>query len=348
MPDLPDGGTHEMQGSGAKPYVIKNTGGAYSCTCPAWRNQSLPPNARTCKHIRKLRGDAAEETRLKTVELKPLKPEGAEEVEELPVLRAHVWDEAQDLSGWWMSEKLDGVRAYWDGKQFLSRKSNIFYAPSWFTAGLPGHALDGELWIGRKEFDRTSGIVRAQGAPDRWKDVRYLIFDAPDRGGPFEERMAFLASAVPAWKLEFVAFHEHAKCKDNAHVVAERDRVIALGGEGLMMRKPGSLYERAQSSTLLKVKKFLDAEAIVLGHEPGKGKHEGRCGALRVRFGNGIEFEVGTGLTDRDRENPPAVGSIVTVRYQELTKDGKPRFPVYAGTRPDGFPGAAPPARKKK
>ncbi len=108
-----------------------------------------------------------------------------------------------------MSEKLDGVRAYWDGKQFLSRRNNIFYAPDWFTDGLPNHPLDGELWIGRKQFHRTSGIVRRQDKPEIWKEITYLVFDAPDAKGPFEDRMKFLTDGARAWKAKYAALHEH-------------------------------------------------------------------------------------------------------------------------------------------
>ncbi len=347
MPDLADGETTEMQGSGKNPYQLKNVGGVYSCNCPAWRNQSVPIEKRTCKHLRKLRGDAAEEARIETaLPAKPAKPEGAAEVEELPILLAHVWSDEHDPTNWWMSEKLDGVRAYWDGKQFLSRKNNIFYAPEWFTAGLPAHPLDGELWLARKQFDRTSGIVRRQDKPEIWKELKYLVFDAPEARGPFEDRMKFLADGVASWKTKFVALHEHEICTGFDHLLTELDRVTDLGGEGLMLRRPGSQYERTRSTTLLKVKKFLDTEAVVLGYEAGLGRHKGRVGALMARLGNGKEFKVGTGLKDKERENPPAVGSIINVKYQELTKDGIPRFPVYVGLRPDGNPKQAPPTRK--
>jgi len=349
MPDLADGETTEMKGSGKNPYQLKNVGGVYSCNCPAWRNQSVPIEKRTCKHLRKLRGDAAEEARIETaLPAKPAKPEGAAEVEDLPVLLAHVWTDEYDPTNWWMSEKLDGVRAYWDGKQFLSRRNNIFYAPEWFTEGMPAHPLDGELWLARKQFDRTSGIVRRQDKPEIWKELKYLVFDAPDARGPFEDRMKFLADGVASWKTKFIAIHEHGVCTGFDHLLTELDRVTELGGEGLMLRKPGSHYERTRSTTLLKVKKFLDAEAVVLGYEAGLGRHKGRVGALTARLGNGKEFKVGTGLKDKERENPPAVGSIINVKYQELTKDGIPRFPVYVGLRPDGNPNAAPPTRKKE
>src|SRR5678810_639066 len=147
MPDLQDGEMTEMQGSGAKPYVLKNSGGVYSCSCPAWRNQSIAIEKRTCKHLRKLRGDAAEEARTGgTLPQRPVKAKAggdgeSEEDSGPPLLLAESWDNAADLADWWMSEKLDGVRAYWDGKQFLSRQGNIYYAPDWFIEGLPACLL---------------------------------------------------------------------------------------------------------------------------------------------------------------------------------------------------------------
>src|SRR5262245_59582584 len=347
--DLENGQTYEMKGSARTPYIIKNVGGVYSCSCPAWRNQSLPPNARTCKHIRKLRGDAAEELRLQCAgELKPLKPEGQEDVKELPILLANIWTDDDDPTGWWMSEKLDGVRAYWDGKQFLSRRNNIYFAPDWFSAGLPNHPLDGELWFGRKEFDRASEIARTQGTPERWKDLKYLVFDAPDAKGSFEDRMKFLQDNFGGWKNSFTTIHPQVTCNGMEHLFEELDRVVTLGGERLMLRKPGSNYERTRSSTLLKVKKFLDMEVTVTDYEAGKGRHKGRVGALWVRLSNGKECKVGTGLKDKDRDNPPAKGSIITVKYQETTVDGLLRFPVYVGPRPDGNPNASIPTRKKQ
>ena len=349
MPDLENGQVFEMQGSGKNPYKIKNIGGVYSCSCPAWLNQNLPSNARTCKHIRKLRGDEAEELRLATAgTLLPPKPKGAEDKKELPLLKGEPWNWEQDLTNWWISEKLDGVRAYWDGKQFLSRGYNIYYAPDWFTAGLPNHPLDGELWIARKQFQEASDIARSQGQPERWTPMQYLVFDAPDAPGPFEERMKFLADALPTWNSPVATLVEHAVCKSNSHLEEELERIIALGGEGLMVRKPGSQYERTRSSTILKVKKFLDMEVIVTDYEPGEGRHKGRVGALWVRLSSGVECKVGTGLKDKDRDNPPAKGSIITVKYQELTPDGALRFPVYAGLRPDGDSTQTPPTRAKK
>jgi DNA ligase 1 len=341
MPDLQDGESTEMQGSGAKPYILKNTGGVYSCSCPAWRNQSIAIETRTCKHLRKLRGDAAEEARVGgALPQRPVRKSQSADGEGgpdagPPLLLAESWDNAADLSGWWMSEKLDGVRAYWDGKQFLSRQGNIYYAPDWFIEGLPSVPLDGELWIDRKKFQRTVSIVRRQDKNDLWKEVRFLIFDAPSANGGFEERLAFLKNALAGAASKFAREHVHERCKSLDALRAELKRIEALGGEGLMLRQPGSKYVAGRSSTLLKVKTFQDAEAIVVGHQAGAGRHKGRMGALLVRLPDGADFAIGTGFSDKERENPPAIGATVTFRYQELSDGGVPRFPSWVGVRHD-------------
>ena len=347
MPDLRDGESTEMQGSGSKPYVLKNTGGVYSCSCPAWRNQSLAIDKRTCKHLLKLRGAAAEEARVggaAPVRSRPATDTGEEKAPS--VLLAERWDGVTDLSGWWLSEKLDGVRAYWDGERFLSRNGNVYHAPEWFTAGLPNAPLDGELWLGRKQFQRAVSIARRQDKSDHWRELRYLVFDAPLQHGGFEERIQFLKDLFARKKLDFASPHAHELCRSLDHLRAELAHIEALGGEGLMLREPGSSYVAGRSTTLLKVKSFQDAEATVIGHQAGAGRHKGRLGALLVVLPNGTRFSVGTGFSDAQREKPPPVGSTITFRFQELTDGGVPRFPSYIGTRVDVPAAASPPSPK--
>jgi DNA ligase-1 len=332
MPDLKDGESHEMQGSGSRPYVLKNTGGLYSCSCPAWRNQSIGIERRTCKHLRKLRGDAAEEARIgSALPAKPVAKEG--EVQSPELLLAESWDLAADPTGWWLSEKLDGVRAYWDGTQFLSRQGNLFHAPDWFIAGLPGEPLDGELWLGRKKFQRTVSIVRRQDKSKLWEELTYVVFDAPRLEKPFEARLAFVDEFMKTHQPRHAKMHTHLVCEGVDHLRAELTRLEALGGEGLMLRQPGSRYENGRSTTLQKLKSFHDAEARVLAHQEGAGRHKGRLGALFVELEDGTKFAVGTGFSDAERENPPPVGSLITFRYQELSDGGVPRFPAYVGVR---------------
>jgi DNA ligase-1 len=343
MPDLADGETTEIQGSGAQPYVLRNTGGVYSCTCPAWRNQSIAIEKRTCKHLKKLRGDTTEAARVGGP-VSPSKPanmgarQGTQKPQAKvgpPLLLAHSWEHEVDLTGWWMSEKLDGVRAYWDGQRFLSRLGNPYHAPDWFLEGLPATPLDGELWGGRKAFQRTVSIARRQDRSREWKGLAFVVFDAPAMDAPFEERLAFARSHLEAKKPPYARPHEHVRCEGLEHLRSELARVEALGGEGLMLRKPASRYEVGRSSTLLKVKSFRDDEARIVEHLPGEGRHKGRLGALLLELRDGTRFSVGTGFSDAERRSPPAVGSVVTFRYQELSDTGVPRFPSYVGVRDD-------------
>ena len=330
MTDLADGESTEMKGSAAKPYVLNNTGGVYSCSCPAWRNQSLPIEKRTCKHLRKFRGDAAEKERTGGA-LPTRAKKSKSDVQGPPILLAQKWDNALDLTDWWISEKLDGVRAYWDGKQFLSRQGNVYHAPDWFVENLPDCPLDGELWLDRSAFQRTISIVRRQDKSDHWRDVKFVIFDAPSAAAQFEDRMEFLADTFPAKKrkTDFASVLKQTLCKGVDHIQEELQRIESMGGEGLMLREPQSPYEVGRSMTLLKVKTFHDAEATVIGHQPGRGKHKGKLGALEIQLPDGTEFKVGTGFSDAQRTQPPAVGSVVTFRYQELTDAGVPRFPSF-------------------
>ena len=341
MPDLKDGESLEMQGSGSKPYILKNVGGVFSCTCPAWRNQSVGIERRTCKHLRKLRGDSAEEARIGSA--LPAKPkEATGDAQAPPLLLAESWDCVADPTGWLMSEKLDGVRAYWTGTVFVSRLGNLFHAPDWFVAGLPNVPLDGELWLDRKKFQRTVSIVRRQDKSDHWKEVRFVVFDAPKLEKGFEARLEFVREFLAQHKPLYAQAHEHQSCQGLDHLRQELARLEALGGEGLMLRKAGSKYESGRSSTLLKVKSFYDSEARVLKHQEGAGRHKGRLGALLVELEDGTQFAVGTGFSDAERENPPPVGSLITFRYQELSEGGVPRFPSYVGVRADAVPSPAP------
>jgi DNA ligase-1 len=329
MPELKDGESVEIQGSARNPYVLKNVGGVYSCTCPAWRNQSLPIERRTCKHLRRYRGEQAEQDRIGG----PLPTRRAGSADRKPhapqLLLAHRWDNDIDLAGWWMSEKLDGVRAYWDGQRFLSRQGNLFHAPAWFIAGLPEGPLDGELWLARKSFQRTVSIVRRQDESELWQEIVFVMFDAPEVDGDFEARQAFLQATFDEHQPSYARVLQQDRCTGLSHLREELARIEALGGEGLMLRQPASSYETGRSSTLLKVKTFHDAEARVVEHLAGRGRHKGRLGALAAELPDGTSFSVGTGLSDAQRESPPPVGSVITFRYQELSDGGVPRFPSF-------------------
>jgi DNA ligase-1 len=251
-----------------------------------------------------------------------------------PLLLAHRWED-QDPTGWWLSEKLDGVRAYWDGKQFISRLGNAYFAPDWFIEGLPDFPLDGELFAGRGRFQHAVSVARRMDKGEGWKTLAYVVFDAPALDHGFEHRIRHLEDHFGARPWPQAHVLEHRECTGVDDLQTELRRIEELGGEGVMLRRPGSRYIAGRSDTLLKVKSFLDTEARVIGHQAGTGKHKGRLGALQVELPNGTRFKVGTGMSDAERDSPPGVGEIITVRYQELTDAGVPRFPSYIGVRAD-------------
>ncbi|ORZ13389.1 putative ATP-dependent DNA ligase, partial [Lobosporangium transversale] len=272
---------------------------------------------------------------------------------------AHSWaeDSGVDPSGYWMAEKLDGVRAYFDGTHFYSRAGNRFFAPPFFSQHLPkDQPLDGELWLGRARFQQCVSIVKNQKADraDEWKEMTYLVFDAPKLDMVYEKRLEYLRSIMPTYGKDRMDTSSSSgsnsnnnkvppycrlvpvqKCLSKAHLMRELSHVQNHGGEGIMLRAPRSRYEFKRSKTLLKVKTFFDEEAIVVAQVKGSGKNSHRMGHLQVKTPDGRCFSVGSGFTDAQRERPPKVGAIITYKFQELSNKLIPRFPTFLGERID-------------
>lgn len=251
-----------------------------------------------------------------------------------PLLLATVVRGDVDVTRYWVSEKLDGARAVWDGHTLRFRSGRPVSAPSWFVAGLPPEPLDGELWIGRGRFDELSGIVRSKRARDEdWRRVKYMVFEQPDGAGSFSERIEHLRGIVAAAGVPWLQVVEQFRVADRPALQAKLDEVVAGRGEGLMLHRADAPYLTGRNDALLKLKPLLDAEATVIGHLPGKGRLSGMMGALQVETAAGVRFEIGTGFTDAVRRDPPPVGALITFQYRALTKDGVPRFASYLRPR---------------
>lgn len=242
-----------------------------------------------------------------------------------------------DVKQYWVSEKLDGVRAIWDGRTLRFRSGNVVPAPQWFLDALPTQPLDGELWLARSSFDRLSAIVRRQKPEDgEWRRVRYMIFELPDASGSFTDRIEQMRAVTAEANLSWLQAIPQFRLPNDAALRKRLDEVVRGGGEGLMLHRADAAYETGRSSALLKMTPWQDAEAVVVGHLPGKGKYAGVLGALQMEMADGRRFTLGSGLGDKLRRNPPSLGVLVTYRYRELTKNGIPRFPRYLRLR-DGF-----------
>ncbi|MEO8366976.1 MAG: DNA ligase [Pseudoxanthomonas sp.] len=244
-----------------------------------------------------------------------------------------------DVSDYWISEKLDGVRGRWDGQRLLTRSGQSIAAPRWFTLGWPAMAMDGELWMGRGRFDEVSGLARAGAADDQaWRKVRFMVFDLPAHDGTFEARVLRMRTLLPAtgiaWLQPVAQFH----LANSTELEARLKQVAAAGGEGLVLHRRGALYQVGRSDDLIKYKLYDDAEARVIAHAPGKGKYAGMLGALVMKLPDGRQFRLGSGFTDVQRANPPPIGSLVTYRYNGLTSKGLPRFARFQRIRLDPPP----------
>ena len=252
------------------------------------------------------------------------------------ILLAEVYRNQVDVGQYLVSEKLDGVRGIWDGQTLRFRSGKTINAPTWFLDGLPKRPLDGELWMGRGTFERLSGIVRREVSDDaEWRQVRYMIFELPGAPGTFAQRAEQIRETVKQANVPWLREIEQFRVVDPDSLKKRMKEVVKAGGEGLMLHRADAPYETGRSDTLLKMKPWEDAEAVVIGHLPGKGKHAGQMGALRVRAEDGREFSLGSGFTDRVRRDPPAVGTTVTYRYHDLTRTGLPRFASFLRVRAD-------------
>ncbi|MGB1836782.1 MAG: DNA ligase [Marinobacter adhaerens] len=249
---------------------------------------------------------------------------------------ANVYQKGMPLDGYWVSEKLDGVRAYWTGERFLSRGGHEYRAPGWFTRGFPARPLDGELWMGRGRFAELSGAVR-QVVPDDndWRRIRFMVFDLPDKEATFDQRLARLRVLIQEVESPYMALVDQQRASTHEKLMQRLDKIVDGGAEGLMLKLGSSHYRSGRSDDLLKVKQYQDAEAVVVHHLPGKGKYEGLMGSLLVELDDGRRFRIGTGFSDSERASPPRPGTTITFKYYGLTASGLSRFASFLRIRND-------------
>lgn len=254
-----------------------------------------------------------------------------------PLMLANVYRSEIPLVEYWVSEKLDGMRGYWDGRRLLTRGGEIIHAPSWFTVGWPDTPLDGELWIARGQFPQTVSIVRQQTPDDAaWRKISFMTFDLPAHPGTFDERNTALQQIVARVGQPWLQQVEQFKVANRNELQTLLQRIVKRGGEGLMLHRGSSLYRAERNDDLLKLKPFQDADARVVAHLPGKGKYAGMLGALEVESPEGLRFRLGAGFTDAERRDPPPLGSWVSYRYNGVNeKTGIPRFARFIRVRAD-------------
>ncbi|CAN5740561.1 DNA ligase [soil metagenome] len=249
---------------------------------------------------------------------------------------ANVWRTGLLLKAYWVSEKYDGVRGYWDGKRLWTRGSQPVTPPSWFTAGWPTNPMDGELWAGRGRFTHAVSTVRQQTPDDSaWHAMRFMVFDLPAQPGNFDVRLATLQALVQPGNLASLQLVQQRRLASEPELQNLMREVVSHGGEGLALHLGASSYRAIRSDDLLKLKPHEDADARVIAHVQGHGKYAGQLGALLVEMPDGQRFRIGSGLRDAQRISPPAIGSWISYRYRGQHDSGLPRFATFLRARPD-------------
>jgi DNA ligase-1 len=235
-----------------------------------------------------------------------------------------------NVTGWMMSEKLDGIRGYWDGESLYSKNGNKLHPPKWFTKNFPPFPLDGELWSKRDDFEFIQSIVLDSTPKDGWKNITYNVFEVPNAKGDFIERLKKVKEWFKTHKNPHVNIIEQIECVNEANLMEFLEKVVTLKGEGVIVKDPSQPYHTGRSPHILKVKKVYDMEGIVTGHNL---RDNGTLKSLVVKLENGVIFNLGGGFSDEQRENYPKLGEMVTFKYYGFTKNGKPKFASFLRIR---------------
>ncbi len=240
---------------------------------------------------------------------------------------ANIYNQNVDVRKYLVSEKLDGIRAYWDGKNLISRQGNVFKVPHWFVENFPETHFEGELWIGRGKFEETLSIVqREEVDEDGWKKVRLMLFDMPQHGGTFSQRFDEMKKLVAQSNSKYLQVIEQFEVSNRKNLMKLLAKISKEGGEGIMLHRIDSLYKAERNDDVLKLKSYEESDAKVISHIAGKGNFEGMMGAILVENEEKIRFKIGSGFSLQQRKTPPKIGSLINYKFNGKTNSGKPRF----------------------
>lgn len=239
------------------------------------------------------------------------------------LLLLNKYREDMNVTSWYMSEKLDGIRAYWDGEKLISRSGKTFTTPKFFTENFPKYKLDGELWSKRGDFENIVSIVNQKKPHDGWSKLTYNIFEVPNAKGNLVQRLETVS------KNKYLKIIEQIRVKDKEHLNSFLKTVERHGGEGIVVRDGALSYYTGRNDSALKIKSYIDEECEVVGYNKGQGKYEGMTGSLVCRMKNMQVLNIGSGLSDHQRALPPSIGTHITFKYYGLTSKGNPRFPIF-------------------
>lgn len=230
------------------------------------------------------------------------------------------------------SEKLDGIRAYWDGEALYSRGGKKLNPPSFFTQNFPPFAIEGELWSKRGEFEGIASIVKSSKNPKNWEKLKFYIFEVPNQKGGILQRLEVLESYLSTHPAPFIQIIPQLQVSDSKELMQKLDEITKLGGEGLVLRDKNEPYYTGRSQKAMKLKAYLDRECKIISYTQGEGKFANQVGSI-ICQDEDKSFKIGSGMSEDFRKNPPKLGTIITYKYFGLTKKGLPKFPTFLRIR---------------
>lgn len=249
----------------------------------------------------------------------------------IDIQKPKIYDEnIHHINNWYMSEKLDGIRAYWNGKELLTKNGNKIYAPLWFTKNFPPFKLDGELWTKREDFENIQNIVLDKNPTMEWEKISYNIFEVPEGKGKFDERLKIIKTWLEKEPNQYIKIIPQIICKNKEHLNSYLMDLLSKKAEGIILKNPNKEYFIGRNENILKVKKFFDMEGLVININYNKNN---QFKSLVVKIDNGIIFNLGGGFSKKEKENPPKIGDIVSFKYYNFTKYGKPKFASFLRIR---------------
>jgi len=255
--------------------------------------------------------------------------------EEIALQKAKRYRGDENITNWFMSEKLDGIRGYWNGSKLMTRKGRTLYPPPWFLENFPPFELDGELWSEGNRFEFIQSTVLDKTPSDSWQKVTYNIFAVPNAIGNFPARLQKAKKWFKEYPNRNVRIIPQIKCRDKKHLQQFLKKAEAKGGEGVILKNPNLDYHTGRTPHVLKVKTSYDMEGTVISINEGKGRLVNMMGSLTLKLENGIVFKLGSGFSDAQRRAPPDIGVLVTFKYYGFTKNGKPKFASFIKIRKD-------------
>lgn len=232
------------------------------------------------------------------------------------------------------SEKLDGVRAYWDGKALYSRGGKRLFPPSFFTQNFPPFEIEGELWSKRGDFENIVSIIKSSKNPQKWSELKFYIFEVPNQSGGILQRLEVLNSHLSSHPAPFIQIIPQNQISSSQELMDALQKIQELGGEGIVVRDKNEPYYTGRNQKAMKLKPYLDSECKILSYNLGEGKFKNQVGSIVCQDGEKT-FKIGSGMSEDFRKNPPKIGTIITYKYFGFTQKGLPKFPAFLRIRKD-------------